>query len=410
VESKPAGGGSFELRRANGKDGDGALSLLAKKEAQSKREEKPKKGRSPLDADFMKTVKKGGPDAAMEMALQVKDPLIQANLTRILRVTRGEETRSSNSDSPTKDEEEDTRAVRERHVWANQQQGLEKGREARGRRRADPPESGKELKKKVKRSKDDKEVEKMGTDKAQQLRGDLEMTEVKGPPEREFGHKKGDAEPTGRERERSVAADAERGRLQEEKEDERLKQEQTQEEGCKLMPESFGRVLNKAKDVDTRMLNDQKRQEPEKEPASQKLTELLKGVRAQCAEVKGSLRKVVELRGGARAQQSLDSKEPRGATTRETSLNTGADKFNEEQPLNLSPVDLPDAPPAAPVEMMDVQVQMGENIFQGRQTWDMTFLSTGYVRVEKFFKMKSEWPPNIRGFKFQNEALPALLG
>jgi hypothetical protein len=74
---------------------------------------------------------------------------------------------------------------------------------------------------------------------------------------------------------------------------------------------------------------------------------------------------------------------------------------------------------------------MGENIFRGRETWDVTFLSTGYVRVEKlrmdsqgqfeepseetmsvekFFKMKSEWPPNIRGFEFQNEALPALLG
>jgi hypothetical protein len=179
-----------------------------------------------------------------------------------------------------------------------------------------------------------------------------------------------------------------------------------------------------------RMLNDQEGQEPEKEPASQELTELLKGVRAQCAEVKGSLQKVVELRGGAGAQQSLDSKEPRGATTRDTSFNTGADKLNEEQPLNLSPVDLPDAPPASPVEMMDVQVQMGKNIFQGRETWDVTFLSTGYVRVqklrmdsqgqfeepseetmsaEKFFKMRSEWPPNIRGFKFQNEALPALL-
>jgi hypothetical protein len=104
-----------------------------------------RKGRSPLDAGFMKTAKKGGSDAAMEMVLQVKDPLIQANLTRTLRVTRGEETRSSDSDSPTEDEEEDERAVREERVRANQQQGLEKGREARGRRQADPPESGKEL-------------------------------------------------------------------------------------------------------------------------------------------------------------------------------------------------------------------------------------------------------------------------
>jgi hypothetical protein len=219
--------------------GKTVMELLAEKEAQSQREEQPKKGRSPLDAGFIKTAKKGGPDAAMEMALQVKDPLIQANLTRTLRVTRGEETRSSDSDSPTEDEEEDTRAVQKGRVWANQQQGFEKGREARGRRRADPLESGKESEKKVKRSGDDKEVEEMGTDKAPQFRGDLEMTEVKGPPERESGHKKGGARPTGRERERLVAADAERGRLQEEKEGERLKQEQTQEEGCRLMPESI---------------------------------------------------------------------------------------------------------------------------------------------------------------------------
>jgi hypothetical protein len=33
--------------------------------------------------------------------------------------------------------------------------------------------------------------------------------------------------------------------------------------------------------------------------------------------------------------------------------------------------------------MMDVQVQTRGSIFQGRETWDVTFLSTGYVRVEK---------------------------
>jgi hypothetical protein len=106
----------------------------------------------------------------------------------------------------------------------------------------------------------------MGTDKAPQFRGDLKMTEVKGPPEREFGQKKGGAGPTGRERERLVAADAERERLQEEKEGERLKQEQTQEEGCRLMPECIGRVLNKAKDVDMRMLTIGKDKNPRKSP------------------------------------------------------------------------------------------------------------------------------------------------
>jgi hypothetical protein len=86
-------------------------------------------------------------------------------------------------------------------------------------------------------------------------------------------------------------------------------------------------------------------------------------------------------------------------------------------------------PPTFPVEMKDVQVQH-ESGSRGREMWDVTFLSTGYVRVEKlvlnsvgqleepseetmsverFFRAKPTWPPHIRAFKFQNEALPQLL-
>jgi hypothetical protein len=108
-----------------------------------------------------------------------------------LQVTRGEEGRSSDSDVPTKDEEEDQRAVREKRVRANQQQKLEKGRKARGLRRADPPGLGKESEKKIKRSRDNEEVEETGTGKAPQFRGDLKMTEVNEPSEKEFGQNKG---------------------------------------------------------------------------------------------------------------------------------------------------------------------------------------------------------------------------
>jgi hypothetical protein len=115
---------------------------------------------------------------------------------------------------------------------------------------------------------------------------------------------------------------------------------------------------------------------------------------------------------------------PRGAAS-------GSLKPSGEPLLNLSPLELPVAPPPVPVEMKDVQVQAGEGTFQGRETWDVTFLPTGYVRmeksimnsqgqfeepseetmsVEKFFRTKSTWPPYIRAFKFQNEALPPLLG
>jgi hypothetical protein len=90
---------------------------------------------------------------------------------------------------------------------------------------------------------------------------------------------------------------------------------------------------------------------------------------------------------------------------------------------------IPEAPPPAPVEMINVQVQTGKGSFRG-ETWEVTFLSTGFVRVEihvmnvqgeleepttiemsveKFFRTKSTWSPNIRSFKFQNEALPPIL-
>jgi hypothetical protein len=35
--------------------------------------------------------------------------------------------------------------------------------------------------------------------------------------------------------------------------------------------------------------------------------------------------------------------------------------------------------------MMDVQVQVGDNesLFEGRETWDITFQASGQVRIEK---------------------------
>ena len=43
-------------------------------------------------------MKKGGPDVAMKMALEISDPLIQAGVARTLRLNRGE-TDSKDSDS-----------------------------------------------------------------------------------------------------------------------------------------------------------------------------------------------------------------------------------------------------------------------------------------------------------------------
>jgi hypothetical protein len=107
-------------------------------------------------------------------------------------------------------------------------------------------------------------------------------------------------------------------------------------------------------------------------------------VRAQCTKVKESLRAVVIMREKAAAERMQVPKEPRVSSKLETPRGSasGSLKPSGEPLLNLSPLELPDAPPAVPVETRDVQVQH-ESGFRGREMWDVTFLSTGYLRVEK---------------------------
>jgi hypothetical protein len=176
--------------------------------------------------------------------------------------------------------------------------------------------------------------------------------------------------------------------------------------------------------AESRTLNAQEGQEPEKEPESQELTEQLKGVRAQCGELKHLLHQAV----GSCGKTSTATQPPQNlgpGPSVERGLNASRNPV-----LNPPSLRLPVAPPPPPMEMKDVQVQAGEGTFPGRETWDVTFLPTGYVRVEKlvmnsqgqfeepseetmsvekFFKTKSTWPPYIRAFKFQNEALPPML-
>jgi hypothetical protein len=73
-----------------------------KKRGQKKEGEKSRSGKSPLGEG---TAKKGGPDVAMKMALEIPDPFIQASVARTLRLNRGE-TDSKDSDSTSGDEEE----------------------------------------------------------------------------------------------------------------------------------------------------------------------------------------------------------------------------------------------------------------------------------------------------------------
>jgi hypothetical protein len=95
-------------------------------------------------------------------------------------------------------------------------------------------------------------------------------------------------------------------------------------------------------------------------------------------------------------------------------------------------IQLPDAPPPAPAERMETEEPAREDQgrFQGRKTWDVTFKVGDNVRIEqmmqnarwemeepietefsvkRFFDIMETWPPNIRSFKFQNDAIPPLL-
>jgi hypothetical protein len=81
-----------------------------KKKGQKKEEEKSGSRKSPLGEG---TVKTGSPDAAMNMVLKIPDPLVQAEVARALRLTRGKK-EEKNNDSTTGNEEEGEDEERER--------------------------------------------------------------------------------------------------------------------------------------------------------------------------------------------------------------------------------------------------------------------------------------------------------
>jgi hypothetical protein len=121
-----------------------------------------------------------------------------------------------------------------------------------------------------------------------------------------------------------------------------------------------------------------------------------------------------------------------GAQRREKREKTGV-KIPERKLLHEDrDIQLPDAPPPVPAEMMETEepARESQDRFQGRETWDVTFKVGDKVRLEqmmqnaqgdmeepieteflvkRFFDIMETWPPNIRSFKFQNDAIPPLL-
>jgi hypothetical protein len=113
---------------------------------------------------------------------------------------------------------------------------------------------------------------------------------------------------------------------------------------------------------------------------------MLKGVRVQCGEVKDLLHQAVQSCGKIPPppQGPVEPKKPGPNPKSELPAQLAEDSLKPSGGKPSSPLKagIPEAPPPAPVEMVDVQVQAGETAFQGRETWEVTFLSTGSVRVE----------------------------
>jgi hypothetical protein len=192
---------------------------------------------------------------------------------------------------------------------------------------------------KVTRSKRAEEVEERETEEALDPKVDQEMMDVQDPSheQSERGAEQLNERQEDGGKERSPKTELSKG----ETEVQRLKQEQTEQEGRKMVQESVEKVLKRGapERAESQSLNEQEGEEQEREPESQELTDLLKGVRAQCTEVKESLKAVVDMRGRAAAEQMLGPKETRVPSKLETPRESasGSLKPSGEPLLNLLP-------------------------------------------------------------------------
>jgi hypothetical protein len=189
-----------EVLNLDAPSGKTVMEMSAEKEAQGKRAEQPKAGTKPLEGGFIKTTpalevrpslntgEKGASarDEAMEMALKIKDPKIQARVASALDTTRLGTTGSRQSDSTTDEEEEERVSAEEERARKKAEKAKKKSKKAKGIKRADSQASGKLLDKKIKRSKGMEEVEEGETKKAPEPVLDLEMTDVQDPSDEQL--------------------------------------------------------------------------------------------------------------------------------------------------------------------------------------------------------------------------------
>jgi hypothetical protein len=275
-----------EVLNLDAPSGKTVMELLAEKEAQHGRAEPPKAGVSPLGEGLVKTAPPKGvspssttgkegesaPDEAMEMALKIKDPAIQARVTRVLNTTRRGSTGSKESESTTEEDEEERVSAKAERARKKEEQVKKKNKKEKGIKRGDSQVSGKEPDTKVKRSKRAEEVEEREIEEELDPEVDQEMTDAQGPfhEQSERGAEQLKERQEGGGKERTPETEPSK----EETEAQRLKREQTEREGKKMVQESVETGLKRTapEHAKSHTLNKQEGQEQEKELESLELT------------------------------------------------------------------------------------------------------------------------------------------
>jgi hypothetical protein len=415
-----------------------------KKKGQKKEGEKSGSGKSSLGEG---TAKKGGPDVAMKMALEIPDPLIQAGVARTLRLNRGE-VDSKDSASMTEDEEEGQgkergRAEKERaqekengygHIFGGGTRTRQTARITAGSARLKPPpteaqptESSREATPELKEgvggeSSEDRKIEELKATKAQ-LDEELRLKEIRVAREREEAAQVVKEQraiekklPEGVERTAVEIVEevlgpgvGERQAKGDEKEEGDTLQDERTDAREELGEQGEAVVLKGERAGERERLGDEQLGE---EPNDEVMEE------GQAPETEYQTIELAELLTGP---QRKEKRERQGV------------KIPERERLDVErDIQLPDAPPPAPAEMMETEepARESQGRFQGREIRDVTFKVGDNVRIEqmlqnaqgemeepieqefsvkRFFDIMGTWPPNIRSFNLQNDAIPPLL-
>ena len=376
----------------------------------------------------------------MEMALGIKDPRVQAGVTRALRLNRGE-TDSKGSDSTTETEEEgqdEERGKVETERWriGGGTRTKNTTRMTAGSARLKQPPAGEPLAESSRETTPEVEKE-AGTESGEDRRIER-LKATKAQLDEELRLKKiriADKERRLREEREEAAQVLKEQRAVEEKLPEGVEKGAAETVGEGLGPGEGEKPAKGGKGEEGDALKDERtdaREELEEEREAVGLKDERAGERERSAE-EPTDEMMEEGQAPEPEYQTIELAELLTGTQRNERRERTEFKIPERGLLNVDrDIQLPDAPPPAPAEMMETEepARESQDRFQGRETWDVTFKVGDKVRIEqmmqnaqgemeepietefsvkRFFDIMETWPPNIRSFKFQNDEIPPLF-